>query len=395
MNTIESTVASIPRCEAAGIRLAVQERWDSLTKPRGSLGVLESAVMKLAEIQNTVMPNVNRRGIYVFCGDHGITQEGVSLYPSVVTREMVKNFVRGGAAINVLCRQLVIEVNIVDAGVNGPKLEGVIDRRVGKRYAEFSAWSCDVARRSWPIAIASGIDLAHQTAERFDLVGVGEMGIGNTTAASALLCAFTKSTPEQAAGRGTGLDEAGVLHKREVLQKALALHDVSMEDPISVVSTYGGFEIAMMAGFLLGAASRRLPVVVDGFISGAAFLIARSFYREIGNHVFFGHRSAEAAHEYLLREAGARPLLDLGMRLGEGTGAALAMGVLTSAVSLYREMATLSRKPQYQDIETKEQPESMSIGGGTKRVWWTAAQQVCREVCGFRKPIREWNATAP
>jgi nicotinate-nucleotide--dimethylbenzimidazole phosphoribosyltransferase len=357
LHTIETTVAAIACQSQVSIRQALRERWDSLTKPRGSLGVLEDAVVRLGEIQSTTMPSVSRRGLYVFCGDHGITQEGVSLYPSVVTQEMVKNFVRGGAAINVLCRQLGIETTIVNAGVDGPRFDGqrfdgVVDRRVGNGTRSFLR-STAMEREDAEKAIVTGIGLAADASLRFDLVGVGEMGIGNTTSASAILCALSGATPEEAAGRGTGLDDAGVQRKREVLSAALALHNVDPADPLAVVSAFGGFEIAMMAGFILGCAAHRLPVVVDGFISGAAFLIARAFCPKIGEFVFFGHRSAELAHERLLAEVGAKPLLDLGLRLGEGTGAALAMGVLTSAVSLYREMATFA-EAAVSDMETKE-----------------------------------------
>ena len=352
LNTIETTVARIPRHASPEVTQQVLDRWDSLTKPRGSLGALEPAVVKLAGIQGTAMPLADRRGLYVFCGDHGITEEGVSLYPSVVTREMVKNFVRGGAAINVLCRQFAIETTIIDAGVAGPKLDGVTDLRVAGGTQNFLRGPA-MSREEAITAITRGIELAYTAAGRFNLVGVGEMGIGNTTSASAIFCALTGATPEQAAGRGTGLDDAGVIRKREVLQAALARHKVTVTDPLSLVSSFAGFEIAMMAGFLLGAAAHGLPVVVDGFIGGAAFLIARSFYPAIGDHVFFGHRSAELAHERLLAEAGAKPLLDLGLRLGEGTGAALAMGILASAVSLYREMATFA-EASVSDIETTE-----------------------------------------
>jgi nicotinate-nucleotide--dimethylbenzimidazole phosphoribosyltransferase len=332
---------------------AVRERWDSLTKPRGSLGVLETSVVKLAQIQNNAMPATARRCVYIFCGDHGITAEGVSLYPPVVTREMVKNFVRGGAAINVLCRQLGIETRIVDAGVTGPKFEGVLDRRITDGTRNFLRGPA-MSREEAVAAVGSGIELGQDAARHFDLVGAGEMGIGNSTSASAVLCALTGATPEEAAGKGAGLDEAGVSHKREVLASALALHQVDKDDSLGALGAFGGFEIAMMAGFVLGAASKRLPVVIDGFISSSAFLVARAFYRDIGEFVFFGHRSAELAHARLLEEAGARPLLDLGMRLGEGTGAALAMGMLASGVSLYREMATFA-EASVSDVETKEQ----------------------------------------
>ena len=337
-NTIEQTLAEIPRL------LVVEEvraRWDSLTKPRGSLGRLEESIERLAEIQGCAMPAMERRGLYVFCGDHGITEEGVSAYPSVVTREMVKNFVRGGAAINVLCRQLAIETCIVDAGVAGAKFEGVVDRRIAEGTANFLSGAA-MSPEQAVAAIESGIELARDAAVRFDIAGVGEMGIGNTTSASALLCVLAGVSPEDAVGSGTGLDDAGIRHKRAVVTAAIAAHSPDAADPLAVVAAFGGFEIAMMAGFLLGAASRRLPVVVDGFISGAAFLIARAFYPPLGKHLFFGHRSAEHGHDCLLQAAGAKPLLDLDMRLGEGTGAALAIGLLMSGLHLYREMATFA-----------------------------------------------------
>ncbi len=355
MHTIEETVAGMPREFDAKTAQAVRERWDSLTKPRGSLGVLEACVVKLAAIQGSANPRVARRCVYVFCGDHGIAEEGVSPYPSVVTREMVKNFVRGGAAINVLCRQLGIETRIVDAGVAGPRFAGVIDRRVAEGTRNFlrePAMSIEQAR----LAVERGIEVAHEANREFDLVAVGEMGIGNTTSASALLCALTGASAEEAAGRGAGLDDAGLVRKREVLTAALKTHTADPREPLTLLSAFGGFEIAMMAGFLLGAARHGLAVVVDGFISGTAFLVARAFYPKLGEHVFFAHRSAEKAHELLLKEAGAEPLLDLGLRLGEGTGAALAMGILASAAALYREMATFA-EAAVSDISTEKENE--------------------------------------
>jgi nicotinate-nucleotide--dimethylbenzimidazole phosphoribosyltransferase len=279
--------------------------------------------------------------MYVFCGDHGITEEGISPYPSAVTGEMLKNFVRGGAAINVLCRRLSIKTFVVDAGVAGSKLDGALDRRIAEGTRNFLREPA-MSRAQAVTAVESGIELARDAALRFDIAGVGEMGIGNSTSASALLCMFAGVQPGEAVGRGAGLDDAGVVHKREIVAAALARNHVDATDPLEVVASFGGFEIAMMAGFLLGAAAGRLPVVVDGFISGAAFLTARGFYPAIGRHVFFAHRSAEQGHECLLSAAGEEPLLDLGMRLGEGTGAALAMGILISGLSLYREMATFA-----------------------------------------------------
>jgi nicotinate-nucleotide--dimethylbenzimidazole phosphoribosyltransferase len=254
---------------------------------------------------------------------------------------MVGNFLRGGAAINVLARRTGADTKVVDAGVAGPKIHGVIDRRVGEGTKNFALVPA-MSRERAEAAIVHGIELAADAARDFDIAAVGEMGIGNTTSASALLCAFTTTPPADAVGRGAGLDDAGVTRKCKVVSAALRLHAVDPRDSLSIVAAFGGFEIAMMAGFLLGAARGRLPVVIDGFIGGAAFLIARALYPNIGAHVFWGHRSAETGHASLIREAQAEPLLDFGMRLGEGTGAALAMEVLIAALDLYCEMATFA-----------------------------------------------------
>ena len=343
MQLIKETVGSIPNTAPEGIAQAVNQRWNSLTKPRGSLGRLEQSILRLAEIQGTAMPVMERRAMYVFCGDHGITAEGVSLYPSVVTREMAKNFLAGGAAINVLCRQFNIEPLIVDAGVSGGNIAGTLDRRIGdgtRNFLREPAMSKMEAIR----AIENGIRLAHDAAARFDIAGVGEMGIGNSSAASALLCAFTGMSVEQAVGCGTGLDTAGLQHKQTVLAAALRRAGaLESSDPLDIAAEFGGFEILTMAGFFLGAAGKHLPVVVDGFISGAAFLIAKALCPCIGNHVLFAHRSAEKGHAALLSASAVTPLLDLDMRLGEGTGAALAIGILSSALALYREMATFEQ----------------------------------------------------
>jgi nicotinate-nucleotide--dimethylbenzimidazole phosphoribosyltransferase len=354
MKLINATLASIPQSAPAGIVEAVQERWNSLTKPRGSLGRLEQSVLRLAEIQGNAMPVMDRRAMYVFCGDHGITAEGVSLYPSVVTREMVKNFLAGGAAINVLCRQLNIEPLIVDAGVLGENIAGTLDRRAGEGTRNFLNEAA-MSKAQAVQAIENGIRLAQDAAVRFDIAGVGEMGIGNSTAASALLCAFTGISVEQAVGRGTGLDAAGLKHKQAVLTAALARVDLQrIGDPLAIAAEFGGFEIITMAGFFLGAASEHLPVVVDGFISASAFLIAKALCPRIGNYLLFAHRSAEKGHAALLSLLAVMPLLDLEMRLGEGTGAALAIGLLASALALYREMATFAQA-SVSDTKKEEQ----------------------------------------
>jgi nicotinate-nucleotide--dimethylbenzimidazole phosphoribosyltransferase len=317
----------MPDVRSPELAESIRARWDSLTKPRGSLGILEQSIVKLGCIQSRAMPSLDRRAIFVFCGDHGVTCEGVSPYPSVVTREMVHNFLRGGAAINVLARRIGAVTKIVDAGVAGPRIDGVIDCRIAdgtKNFACVPAMSRDEATA----AICRGIELSTEAAREFDIAGLGEMGIGNTTAASALLCAFTAATPEQAVGRGAGLNDAGLQKKCGVVAAALAVHAVDPRDPLSVIAAFGGFEIAM--------------------------LVARAFCPSIGDHMFWGHKSAESGHARLICEAEGAPLLDFEMRLGEGTGAALAIGILIAALDLYREMATFAEASVSDKSEKEE-----------------------------------------
>ncbi len=341
MLSIESTISKIGATESPVLEAAVRNHWDSLTKPRGSLGKLEAGVLRLALIEERSQPRVERQAIYIFCGDHGITEEGVSAYPSSVTREMMKNFIAGGAAISVLCRSFGISTHVIDAGVAGPKLDGVLDYRIASGTRNF-AHSPAMSQEQLVSAVEEGIAIGRKASCTYDLVGVGEMGIGNTSSASTLLCAFTGIEPEAAVGRGAGLDDEGLRRKVKVLSRALTLHRAQLISPLAIASIFAGFEIAMMAGFLLGAASCRLPVVLDGFITGAAFLIAQSLCPRIGDYVLFSHCSSEPGHRLLLGYANAEPLLALDMRLGEGTGAALAMNLLTQAVKLYTQMATFA-----------------------------------------------------
>ncbi len=344
MTLIEETLASIPPFNPSkAITTEVRARWDSLTKPRGSLGRLETEILRLAEIQNTSDPSLDAVATYVFCGDHGITKENVSAYPQAVTREMMKNFVAGGAAINVLCRNAGIETVIVDAGVCGSKIPGVLDRRIAEGTRSFldgPAMDATQARE----ALESGIALAGEAATRFEMVGLGDMGIGNSASASALLSAYLGIPPEQSVGRGAGLDDAGLSHKRRVISKALSRYkdELTTMNPIQVLAHFGGFEIAMMTGFVLGAVAKKLAVMIDGFICTAAFLAAQRICSYVADYVFFAHESAEPGHAPVLRALGRRPLLNLDLRLGEGTGAALAISVLRSGLHLYREMATFA-----------------------------------------------------
>ena len=329
----------LPMIEDAELAAKVKHRWDQLTKPPGSLGRLEEVVLRLALIQGSFMPALTRRGMYVFCGDHGVVEEGVSAYPSEVTAQMVRNFLAGGAAINVLCRWRGIQPVVVDAGVKGPLQKGAVDCRIAMGTRNFARTPAMTEAQAEQ-ALENGMRLAGEAREHFDIAGVGEMGIGNTTAASALLCVFAGVSPEEAVGRGAGLDDDGVRRKAQVIAQALALHTPRAADPVAALAAVGGLEIATMAGFLLGAARARLPVVVDGFITCSAVLAAKAFAPRLNDFVFYSHRSAERAHAKMLEFLGAGPLLDLNLRLGEGTGAVFGMTVLEAGLACYREMAT-------------------------------------------------------
>ncbi|MGH9390075.1 MAG: nicotinate-nucleotide--dimethylbenzimidazole phosphoribosyltransferase [Vicinamibacteria bacterium] len=306
-----------------------RERERQLTKPPGSLGKLESLAIRLAAIQRKDRPTSFGRRVVVFAANHGVTVEGVSPYPSEVTAQMVKNFAAGGAAINALARAAQAEVVVVDVGVD----------RGTRNFAREPA----MTEEEMQSALERGRAEARRArAEGVALLGLGEMGIGNTTAASAIAAALTGLPPSRVTGPGTGLDEAGRRHKREVVEKALALHQLSPREPLQVLRSVGGLEIAALAGLSLEAASQRLAVVVDGFIASAAFAVAAKLEPGVKDYAFFSHLSTEPGHRALLDFLGVEPLLDLGLRLGEGTGAALAMPVLGAAVAAHNEMATFA-----------------------------------------------------
>ncbi|HUA87725.1 MAG TPA: nicotinate-nucleotide--dimethylbenzimidazole phosphoribosyltransferase [Bryobacteraceae bacterium] len=300
----------------------VQRRLDSLTKPPGSLGRLEELAMQIALIQRTELPSIGRKAMLIFCADHGIVAEGVSPYPAEVTAQMVGNFRAGGAAITVLCRQYGIEPVIVDMGVG----------RGTRNFAREAAMTREEAEH----AIRAGMDHAGAG----EVLGAGEMGIGNSTSAAAVFSAVSGLDPGETAGRGTGLDEAGVARKAETIRRALALHRPDASDAIGVLAAVGGFEIAAIAGLILGAAMHRRVVVLDGFISCSAALIAGALAPASLDYVIFSHRSAERGHRRMLEFLKARPLFELEMRLGEGSGAALGINLVETSVRLYREMAT-------------------------------------------------------
>ncbi|HBY62610.1 MAG TPA: nicotinate-nucleotide--dimethylbenzimidazole phosphoribosyltransferase [Solibacterales bacterium] len=338
---LEATLKRIRPLDDLRLAEQMEAHWDALTKPPGSLGKLERLVVHLGLIQGTPTPSVARKGLIVFCGDHGVTAEGVSPYPSEVTRQMVRNFVAGGAAINVLCRQYGIQTMIVDAGISGDPGPGVVELKTGAGTRNMVVEAA-MTREQTLHAVDAGIELALAVKDRYDVVGIGEMGIGNTTAAAALLSAFSGRNPEETVGAGTSTDPAHVLRKRTIVQQALLRHKTAT-DPISMLGAFGGFEIATMSGFLIGAAAVRLPVVVDGFIASSAALVSRALSPDSLDAAIFSHRSAERGHALMLEFLAVSPLLDLDLRLGEGTGAAIAINLLETAVRLYSEMATFSR----------------------------------------------------
>jgi nicotinate-nucleotide--dimethylbenzimidazole phosphoribosyltransferase len=319
----------------------VQDRLDFLTKPPGSLGKLEELARRYALIRGSAMPALHRKALFVFCADHGVAAEGVSAYPAEITRAMVRNFIRGGAAVSVLCRHWNIDPVIIDMGVCGAPEPGAVDRKIAhgtRNFAQEAAMTRDQAER----CVQTGRELALNAAAQYDVLAAGEMGIANTTAAAALLSAFSGHPAERTAGRGTGVDPSGLERKIDTIQRALELHRLDPADPMAVLAAIGGFEIGAIAGFILGAAEARVPIVLDGFISCSAALIARAIQPSCMECVLFSHISSERGHALMLDHLEAEPYVALDMRLGEGTGAAIAITLLEASVKLYREMATFA-----------------------------------------------------
>lgn len=343
MELLEQTLNAIsPPDERAAAE--ADHRLDSLTKPRGSLGDLEDIVRRYAAIRRDPAARMGTGALTVFAADHGVADEGVSAYPQAVTAEMLRNIARGGAAISVLARRLGYRLWIADVGValdtSSEALPGVMYRRVGsgtRNLAREAAMSPAETRT----ALEAGIEIAHRAiADGATLIGIGEMGIANSTPAAALLSAITGLEPARLAGRGTGVDDAGMRRKVAVIERALALHRETLGDALATLAALGGFEIAAMAGVCIGAAAKNVPAVVDGFIATAAAAAAERIHPGLLAHLFFGHRSAEGGHGLVLERLAVRPIIDCEMRLGEGSGAALAMSVIESALALYHEMAT-------------------------------------------------------
>ncbi|MEW5784463.1 MAG: nicotinate-nucleotide--dimethylbenzimidazole phosphoribosyltransferase [Bacillota bacterium] len=339
---IAETLGRIRPLDTAAMKL-VRQRLDTLTKPPGSLGRLEEIAIQLAGIRGESFPPHTAKKIVVMAADHGITAEGVSAYPSAVTAQMVANFVNGGAAINVLARLSGAAVRVVDIGVASEiTAPGVTRAKVRPGTANFAreaAMSRDEALQ----AIAAGIAVAEEeVAAGTGLLGTGEMGIGNTTASSAVMAALTGCSPRRLVGPGTGIDEQGVSHKTAVVERALAYYALKSDRPLEVLSTVGGLEIAGLAGLIIGGAAFRCPVVVDGFISTVAALVAVRMNPVVLHFIIPSHLSQEPGHALLLEHLELKPYLHMNMRLGEGTGAALTMHLVEGAARILAEMATFA-----------------------------------------------------
>ncbi len=336
MQVLSETIRSIEPVDASAMSEA-QRRLNSLTKPQGSLGQLEEIAKRVVGITRKPRPNMDRKTIYTLAADHGVAAEGVSAYPQAVTEQMVYNFLRGGAAINVLGRHSGARIIVADFGIAADlkPAPGLVACKINagtRNMAREPAMTRDEAVRG----VEAGIELVQET----DLAGTGDMGIANTTSASAITAVVTGRSIEEVTGRGTGIDDATFRKKTRVIEEAIARHRPSANDAIDVLSKVGGFEIAGLAGVMLGAAARHIPVVIDGFISGAAALIAATLAPTVKQYLFAAHKSAERGHAACLTWLGLRPILDLDLRLGEGTGAALAMHIIEGACKVLNEMAT-------------------------------------------------------
>ncbi len=329
-----------------------QRRLDSLTKPQGSLGRLEELAKQIVEITKNESPAIKNKVIFVMAGDHGVVEEGVSAFPQGVTQQMVFNFIRGGAGINVLARHVGAKVIVVDMGIAEEiriqKAKNFRDKKINfgtENMVKGPAMSRVEAIRS----IEAGIEVFEEELQRgIDIVGTGDMGIGNTTPSSAIVSAITGAAVSDVTGRGTGIDDKTFAKKQGVIEKALAINNPDPEDAIDVLSKVGGFEIGGIAGVILGAASKRIPVVIDGFISGAGALIAHQLEPKVKDYMVAAHCSVEKGHRVILDYMGLKPVLDLELCLGEGTGAALAMSVIEAGIKILTQMAT------FQDASVSE-----------------------------------------
>ncbi|MEO1049549.1 MAG: nicotinate-nucleotide--dimethylbenzimidazole phosphoribosyltransferase [Bacteroidota bacterium] len=320
----------------------IKSKIDHKTKPLGALGQLEKLAAKIAQIQGTLTPKLSNPAIAVFAGDHGVAKEGVSAYPQEVTHQMVLNFIHGGAAINVFARQHNIKLKVVDAGVNHDFTEDlpILHAKIAKGTRSFLSDKA-MTDEACQMAISAGAKVVKQLHEEgTNVIGFGEMGIGNTSASALIMSTLCDMHLIECVGRGTGLTDEQYHHKLSILQNAKNLHQLDKHDVIDVLTTFGGFEIAMICGGMLQAAELGMIILVDGFIASSAFLCAFHLDKNVKDYAIFCHQSEEQGHRKLLDYLDAEPILNLGMRLGEGTGCAVAYPILVSAVNFLNEMAS-------------------------------------------------------
>ncbi|OGW31908.1 MAG: nicotinate-nucleotide--dimethylbenzimidazole phosphoribosyltransferase [Nitrospirae bacterium GWC2_42_7] len=319
-----------------------QKRLDNLTKPQGSLGRLEEFAGRLVAITETDMPELDKKVVFTFAGDHGVADEGVSAFPKEVTPQMVFNFLNGGAGINVLARHAGAEVVVIDIGVDYDfrDVSGLVSKKVimgTRNMRKGPAMTREEAEK----CINVGIELATEYAKKgYKIFGTGEMGIANTTPSAAIVSVLTGKSVSEVTGKGTGIGDAALKNKVKVIEDAIALNNPVPGDPVDVLAKIGGAEIGGIAGLIIGAAANRIPVVIDGFISTAGALIAYCIEPKTKDYMFAAHKSVEVGHTAMLEKIGLRPILDLDLRLGEGTGAALAMLMIEAGLKIYKEMAT-------------------------------------------------------
>ncbi|MCK5580142.1 MAG: nicotinate-nucleotide--dimethylbenzimidazole phosphoribosyltransferase [Candidatus Omnitrophica bacterium] len=358
MDLLNETIKKIEEINYS-LKNTTQKRLDNLTKPQGSLGRLEDLAIQIVEITGKENPSVKNKVIFTMAGDHGVVEEGISAFPQEVTPQMVYNFLSDGAGINVLARHVGAKVIVVDMGVASDmdKHPDLIIKKVNygtKNIAKGPAMTREEAISS----VEHGIEVfENEYKNGIDIVGTGEMGIGNTTPSSAIVSAITGTSVDDVTGRGTGIDDDAFQNKISVIKKALDINKPNPKDGLDVLSKTGGFEIGGLAGVILAAASRRVPVVIDGFISTAAALIAYTLQNNTKDYMIAAHSSVEKGHVVMLEHMKLKPLLDLNMRLGEGTGAALAMSIVEASVKILTEMATfesasVSQKTEGENVTT-------------------------------------------
>jgi len=342
MKNLEDYIRSIQPVDTSRTSM-IQMQLDLLTKPQGSLGRLEELAKKYCLITGKNKPVIKNKIIFTCAGDHGVAAEGVSAFPKEVTPQMVLNFLRGGAGVNVLAKHVGARVIVVDMGVDHDfePAEGLEIRKIGrgtKNMAVGPAMTRDEAERS----ILAGIELVEKYKDGLDLIGTGDMGIGNTTPSSAIVSVITGADPEKVTGRGTGIDDRSLQGKVAIIKKAIAVNKPNKKDALDVLAKVGGFEIGGIAGIVLGAALLRIPVVIDGFISTAGALIAAELNPNVKEYMISAHKSVEIGHRTMLAHLEQVPLLDLNLRLGEGTGAALGMSLVEAGLKILGEMATFA-----------------------------------------------------